>query len=174
MATAGLASGAGSSKRGPMPPARFPFGHLGGLRRDPFSFLLRCRAEHGDFVRLRLFTTTTFLLSHPDHVEHVLQKRQPAYDKDLEPLRRLRPVLGDGMVTADDRSWKHQREVARPAFHGREVRAFGPIITDVVNSVVERWRTAADDQQVLDMHEEMMQVTLRVAGRALFGVDLEA
>ncbi|MGI9420576.1 MAG: cytochrome P450, partial [Geminicoccaceae bacterium] len=41
-------------------------------------------------------------------------------------------------------------------------------------SVVERWRTAADDQQVLDMHEEMMQVTLRVAGRALFGVDLEA
>ena len=174
MATAGLALGDGPAKRAPMPPARFPFGHLSDLRRDPFGFLLRCRAAHGDLVGLRLFTTDAFLLSHPDHVQHVLQRKQPVYDKDLEPLRRLRPVLGNGMVTADGSSWKHQREAARPAFHGREVQAYAPIITDVVAGLMERWRAAANERRVVDMHQEMMHVTLRVAGRALFGVDLEA
>jgi len=173
MTSADLAIESGSSRQAPSPPGRFPLGNFNDLRRDPFSFLLHCRAAYGDVVRLKLFTTNAFVLSHPDHVQHVLQKKQPVYDKNLEPLKRLRPVLGNGMVTADGASWQHQREVARPAFHGREVQAFGPVITDVITGLLERWRRAASEQRVLDMHQEMMQVTLRVAGRALFGVDLK-
>ncbi|MGI9508735.1 MAG: cytochrome P450 [Geminicoccaceae bacterium] len=174
MATAELSIPAGSPKKAPMPPRRFPLGHLGALRKDPFSFFQHCRAAYGDVVGLKLYTINAFLLSHPDHVHHVFQKNQPLYDKDLEPLKRLRPVLGNGMVTADGGSWKRQRDVARPAFHAREVQSFGPIITDVAGAMIRRWHRAAADQQVLDMHQEMMQVTLRVASRALFGVDLEA
>ena len=172
MATADLSIKTGSSAEAPMPPAGFPLGHLGALRRDPISFLLHCRAAHGDIVQLKLFTTTSFLLSHPDYVQHILQKKQPVYDKDLEPLRRLGPILGEGMVTADGAVWKHQREVAKPAFHNREVQSFGPVITDVIADTTRHWRDAAAEGQVLDMHHEMMHVTLRIAGRALFGVDL--
>ena len=172
MASADLSIKGSSGQTPPMPPARFPFGHLGALRRDPIGFLLQCRAGHGDIVHLKLYTTNAFLLSHPDHVHHILQKKQPIYDKDLEPLRRLRPVLGKGMVTADGASWKHQREVAKPAFHAREIQSFGPIITEVIAETIDHWRRAAGDGRVLDMHQEMMHVTIRIAGRALFGVDL--
>ncbi|MGI9418158.1 MAG: cytochrome P450, partial [Geminicoccaceae bacterium] len=174
MATTDLSIRNAPARAAPMPPATFPLGHLGPLRRDPFSFLLHCRAAHGDIVRLKLFTTTTFVLSHPDHVHHILQKQQPIYDKDLEPLKRLKSVLGNGMLTADGASWKHQRDVARPAFHAREVQSFGPVITEVITDTIGHWRQAAAEDQVLDMHHQMMHVTLRVAGRALFGVDLGA
>jgi len=172
MANTGLSVNGQQLRKASRLPTRFPFGHLGALRRDPIGFLLHCRAAHGDLVPLKLFHTNAFLLSHPDYVQHVLQKKQPNYDKNLEPLKRLRPVLGDGMVTADGTSWKRQREVAKPAFHAREVQSFGPVITEVVADSLQRWRQAADENQILDMHQEMMHVTLRIAGRALFGVDL--
>ena len=174
MATAGLSIRNSSRRQAPMPPAKFPLGHLGALKKDPFALFLRCRAEFGDVVRLKLYYINAYLLSHPDHVHHVLQKKQPLYDKDLEPLKRLKPILGEGMVTADGAAWKHQRDVARPAFHNREVQSFGPVITGVAGDMIERWRSVAAEQGVLDMHQEMMHVTLRIASKALFGVDLEA
>lgn len=174
MATADLSiRGSASNEGAPSPPERFMFGHLGELRRDPIGLLLRARSAHGDVVRLKLWSITAHLLAHPEHIHHVLQKKQQVYDKDLEPLRRLRPVLGNGMVTADGASWQRQRDVARPAFHAREVQAFGPVMTACIDDVVKRWAVLAKDGHVLDMHKEMMQITLRIAGRALFGVDLD-
>ncbi|MGI9488768.1 MAG: cytochrome P450 [Geminicoccaceae bacterium] len=174
MATAGLSIGTGTPNQAPMPPAKFPLGHLGALKKDPFALFLRCRAAFGDVVRLKLYHINAYLLSHPDHVHHVLQKKQSLYDKDLELLKRLKPILGEGMVTADGATWKHQRDVARPAFHNREIQSFGPVITGVAGDTIERWRSVAAEQGVLDMHQEMMHVTLRIASKALFGVDLEA
>ena len=170
MATAGLSIGTGTPNQAPMPPAKFPLGHLGALKKDPFALFLRCRAAFGDVVRLKLYHINAYLLSHPDHVHHVLQKKQPLYDKDLELLKRLKPILGEGMVTADGAAWKHQRDVARPAFHNREIQSFGPVITGVAGDTIERWRSVAAEQGVLDMHQEMMHVTLRIASKALFGV----
>lgn len=174
MATANLRVGS-SSQTGlaPSPPGRFISGHLGQLKTDPIKLLLRARAAHGDIVRLKLWWITAHLLAHPDQIQHVLQKKQPRYDKDLEPLRRLRPILGNGMVTADGASWQHQRNVARPAFHQNEVHAFGPTITAFADDLANRWMEVAAEGLVLDMHQEMLQITLRIAGKALFGVDLK-
>ena len=174
MATANLSiASSNSSRQAPSPPGRFLIGHLGQLRKEPIKLLMRARSAHGDIVRLKLWWITAHLLSHPDQIQHVLQKKQPQYDKDLEPLRRLRPILGNGMVTADGSSWEHQRQVARPAFHQNEVHAFGPTITDFSDDLANRWTEAAAEGEVVDMHQEMMQVTLRIAGKALFGVDLK-
>ncbi|MGI9437947.1 MAG: cytochrome P450 [Geminicoccaceae bacterium] len=157
----------------PSPPRRFLLGHWLELKNDPIGLLLRSRSAFGDIVRLKVWWITAHLLAHPDHIQHVLQKNQEGYDKDLEPLRRLHPVLGQGMVTADGAAWQHQRDVARPAFQPKEVQSFGPVITASAADLAARWTRIAEDGQVIDMHREMMQITLRIAGRALFGVDLE-
>lgn len=174
MAIAGYAIGNRDSRQPPMPPKRFPLGHLSAFRANPFRFLLHCRAAYGDIVGLRFFRLNAYMICHPEHVHHVLQKKQAIYDKDFELVDRLRPILGDGMLTAEGAVWQRQRDVARPAFQGREVQSFGPIITDVVGDVIEDWRAHAQEGRRLDVHQEMMEVTLRIAGRALFGFDLKA
>ena len=174
MATVGYALGGQDFPQPPMPPKRFPFGHLGAFRANPFRFLLHCRATYGDLVALRFFRLNAYLVCHPDHINNVLQKKQAIYDKDFELVDRLRPILGDGMLTAEGASWKRQRDRAKPAFQGREVQSFGPIITDVIGDVIEDWRGHARDGERLDVHRNMMEVTLRIAGRALFGFDLKA
>ncbi len=174
MATANLSLGSSTlSKLAPSPPGQLLGGHLSELRKDPIGMLLRARSSHGDIVRFRLWRITAHLLAHPDHIQHVLQNDQSQYNKDLQPLRRLRPILGDGMLTADGTSWERQRQTARPAFHQNEIRASGPTITAFADDLAHRWTAVAGEGRVVDMHQEMMQITLRIAGRALFGVDLK-
>lgn len=174
MATVRLFGGhSETTGRAPSPPGRWPFGHLAELKADPIGLFLRARAAYGDVVRFKLWSMTAHLLSHPDFLHHVLQKKQPFYDKDLMPLRRLYPVLGQGMVTADGALWQRQRGVAQPAFHQREIKSFGPAITASTQDLVDRWASLVKSEEPIDVHQEMMHVTLRIAGRALFGVDLE-
>ncbi|MEZ5934425.1 MAG: cytochrome P450 [Alphaproteobacteria bacterium] len=172
MAYAGLADGRDRARRPPTPESRFPLSQLRALRTDPLRFLIHCRAAHGDVVWLRLRVIDAYLLSHPDHIHHVLQTTQSIYDKNLAPLERLRPILGHGMVTADGTTWKQQREVAQPAFRGREIQSFGPIITEVIADTIPRWRQAAVEGAPLDMHREMLRMALCIVGKAMFGVDL--
>ncbi|MEM9440033.1 MAG: cytochrome P450 [Pseudomonadota bacterium] len=162
-----------TARRAPSPPEQWPFGHLGELKKDPIGLLLRARSAHGDIVRLKFWAMTAHLLSHPDFIQHVLQRKQTAYNKDLMPLRRLYPVLGQGMVTADGEIWQRQRDVARPAFHRREIQSFGPAITSTAEALVDRWKRLAALAEPIDVHQEMMHVALNIAGRALFGVDLK-
>jgi cytochrome P450 len=53
------------------------------------------------------------------------------------------------------------------------VQSFGPTITAFAEDLARRWAGDAAAGLVLDMHQEMMQITLRIAGKALFGVDLK-
>lgn len=174
MATANFRLGSSTpSLRAPSPPGHFITGHLGELKKDPIGMLLRARSSLGDIVRLKLWWVTAHLLAHPEHIQHVLQKKPSQYDKDLEPLRRMRPILGNGMVTADGASWERQRQVARPAFHQNEIQEFGPAITAYADDLANRWQEIAANGEIVDMHKEMLQITLRIAGSALFGVDLK-
>ncbi len=172
MATVGLFQGQSAGRLAPSPPGRWFFGHLTELQRDPIGILLRARSAYGDVVRFKFWSMTAHLLAHPDDIHRVLQKHQPRFNKDLMPLRRMAPVLGQGMVTADGDVWQRQRDVARPAFHQREIQSFGPAISASIEDLVERWSGLAVREEPVDVHREMMHLALRVAGRALFGVDL--
>ena len=45
-------------------------------------------------------------------------------------------------------------------------------MTDATMSSVERWQPAIHKGQMLDMHKEVMRLTVEVVGKALFSVDL--
>ena len=174
MVTASLSlRSAGSGKRPPSPPGHWLLGHLNDLKQDPIGMLVRARSAYGDIVRFKLWSLDAVLLSHPDYIHDVLQKKHGIYDKNLEPFKRLSTILGQGMLTADGPSWEHQRDVAKPAFNQREVETFGPAIAASTADLVERWDGIAEEGGIVDMHKSMMHLTLRIAGRALFSVDLE-
>jgi cytochrome P450 len=60
----------------------------------------------------------------------------------------------------------------QPAFHRKQLATFGSLMTGATESMLERWQHAANDNQALDVSEEMMRLTLRVVGQALFSIDL--
>jgi cytochrome P450 len=151
-----------------------PKGHLLGdnLReyaRDPLGFLSGCAQEYGNVVDLRFMGQTLYLLSDPGLIEYVLVENNRNFSK-TRILKRNRRLLGDGLLTSEGEFWRRQRRLAQPAFHRKRVDAYGDVMVAFAERSLEAWC----DGQTLDVHEEMMHLTLEIVAKCLFDADVEA
>jgi cytochrome P450 len=151
-----------------------PKGHLLGdnLReyaRDPLGFLSGCAQEYGNVVELHFMGQTLYLLSDPGLIEYVLVENNRNFSK-TRILKRNRRLLGDGLLTSEGEFWRRQRRLAQPAFHRKRVDAYGDVMVAFAERSLEAWR----DGQTLDVHEEMMHLTLEIVAKCLFDADVGA
>ena len=152
----------------PGPNGSFRFGSLLAMRRDSLKLMLDAARDYGDLVRLRLVQDVTFL-NHPDYVKHVLQDNHGNYTKGFV-YGRMKPLVGEGLLTSEGDFWLRQRRLAQPAFHKPRIAGFAELMSRRTVEMVHRWRHAGNDP--LDLHSEMMKLTFGIVGEALFGIDL--
>jgi cytochrome P450 len=154
----------------PVTPGGWPvLGDLPAMRRRPLEFLSRA-ARQGDVVRMRL-GRDVFLLNHPDHAQRVLLENHANYRKSFF-YQRIRPLVGDGLVTSEGDDWKRKRRLAQPAFHRERLVGFVEVMAHHTGAVLDRWSEAAARGAPVDVSADMMRLTLTVVGHALFGSDL--
>jgi len=158
----------------PGPRGHWLFGTMRAIREDSLGTMLRWRKKYGDVVRVRFFLHYHgHFLFHPDDVQHVLQDNNRNYTKIPAPGNLLlRPLVGNGLLTSDGDFWLRQRRLAQPAFHRQRIAAFATTMTDAAAKMIDRWREPAAARQALDVAEEMTRLTLEIAGKTLFSVDL--
>ena len=152
----------------PGPKANLILGHLRELNSDQLGFTLRCRDEFGDIVPLRVGPLRVLLLSHPDYVEQVLVHQNRSFKKGTF-YRLLEPLLGNGLFTSEGEFWVRQRRMAQPAFHRGRIVSYATTMVSCAETMLDRWR----DMEVLDLHHEMMRVTLQIVAKTLFDADIE-
>ncbi|MDX1663615.1 MAG: cytochrome P450 [Candidatus Promineifilaceae bacterium] len=136
--------------------------------------LRRYAREYGDAIRYRYFLNFHgYLFSHPEHVEHILLTNNRNYTKMPSPGNAvLKPLVGNGLLTSDGDFWLRQRRLAQPAFHRRRIAGFADTMIAATDAMLEEWMRAADAGRALDVSEEMMRLTLEIAGKTLFSRDL--
>jgi len=154
----------------PGPPADPVFGHVRMMRADPFGFLLRCMVDHGDVVRLKLFGETVHLVTHPEHIRHVLQRHWRTYDKRTRSTAKMSLGMGSGLVTSNGDEWRRQRRLTQPAFHHQRIQGFSACMTRLADELAARWAQLADTGAVVDVHGEMIGLAMRVLQETLFGL----
>ena len=138
------------------------------LLRDPLDGFVALAQEYGGAVRLPYTRTrAVFLLSRPEHVEHVFVAAEGNFCKAFT-YRPLRAVLGDGLLTSEGDTWRAHRRIVQPVFARRHLDSFVPGITGVTAQRLSGWR----DGQVVDVAAEMRRLALEIVGRVLFGADL--
>jgi len=159
-------------KRPPGPHENWLLGSARAIQRDPLGFNMSMFQRYGNVVATHFLIWPTYMIFHPQDVKHVLQENHRNYSKDTYLFHFLRPLLGQGLFTNDGQSWLHQRRLMQPAFHRKQLAIFGTLMTDATGAMLERWQDAATREQPLDVSTEMMRLTLRVVGQALFSIDL--
>ena len=125
-------------------------------------------ARLGDVVKFKGLWTS-YLLTEPAHIEHVLQTNSRNYNKG-RVYKELIPSTGEGLFVTDGEVWRRQRRFAQPAFHKDRIASFARIMTDSTEAMLERWR--AKENEPLEIGGEMLQLTLGIVGKALFSRDL--
>jgi enediyne biosynthesis protein E7 len=138
---------------------------------DPLAGYVRLARRYGDVVRVPITPRRGFfLLTRPEHAEHVLAVNQDNYVKAFT-YRPLRALVGDGLLTTEGEQWRRHRRLAQPVFSRREVTGFGPHMTAGARRLVRCWDGLADGSLV-NVAREMSALTLEIVGHALFGADL--
>lgn len=144
---------------------------IAALVRSPLDGYRGLAAAYGDSVRVPIGPRSAFfLLSRPEHAEHVLAGAQDNYVKAVT-YRPLRALLGDGLLTSEGDTWRRHRRLVQPVFSRRDVQAFHPVIRAASRNLLARWDELPDGTQV-DIAASMSGLALSVVGRALFGADL--
>src|SRR6266567_7368130 len=111
------------------------------------------RAYEDDIVRGRFFGRSSFILNTPDAIRHVLVDNFENYTRTPAGLRVLRPMLGEGLLIAEGRAWKHQRRTLAPAFTPRAVMLLVPHMVAVTDETIAK--LAAKCGEPVDLREAM-------------------
>jgi cytochrome P450 len=156
----------------PGPRGQIFLGTAREMQQDSLGFLWKVAREYGDVARIRLLSQDVYLVSHPDGIRHILQKQHTSYDRNVLSYAPLRLFLGNGLPLSDSSYWLHQRRLMQPAFHKHRINALTTQMIAATKVLLTRWERHAKQGNVLDIHEEMMHLTLSIAGMTLFGMDL--
>jgi cytochrome P450 len=153
----------------PEPAARFPtltmsreaittgFDASGG-------FLGRTRGH--DIARFRCGARRYVSIAHPDFVDHVLQRARLRYIKSNE-YEPIRAAAGVNLLTDEGDSWAAHRGTLNPTFARRHLNEMVDLMLDPIERVTAQIHTGTE----FDMHELMVEATLRVVANALFSQD---
>jgi cytochrome P450 len=148
----------------------YPSCSLWALRRretDPLVFLQELAQSPDEIVPFRLGTRLAFLLNHPAAIEDVLVTHHDRFVKG-RGFERAKPLLGDGLLTAEEPLHAMRRRVVQPAFHRQRVEGYAPLAVAHAARCREQWEAGVP----LDVAHEMKRLTLSIAGETLLGADL--
>ena len=152
----------------PLVPGLPVVGNLFAVWRDPLDTLLDA-SNYGPVAAMRFGPMLAFLLNDPDAIHHVLVDNNRNYTKSPN-YGGLKLLLGEGLVTSEGDHWRRQRKLAQPAFLRERVNAFGPVMVEETDRMLDRWESKVGDE--LDVHGEMMRLTLRIVARTLFSTSI--
>jgi len=94
----------------------------------------------------------------------VLVENYENYTRTPAGIRVLRPMLGEGLLLAEGRNWKHQRRTLAPAFTPRAVTTLVPHMVSATEETVAA--LDARRNEPVDLREAMQRMALDIAGRA--------
>ncbi|MEU7153572.1 cytochrome P450 [Streptomyces sp. NPDC039022] len=142
---------------------------LGGLREGgPLALMERTgRQAQGALTRLDLGTFRPFLVTHPDHLRHVLRDHGGNYRRGTAMWQAMGRLTGQG-ITGEGPRWRASRDLwCKGLSGGAPAHADGTAVS-VEGAVAELERRVAGGATV-DALAEMTRVVLRVVNPAFFG-----
>ena len=125
--------------------------------------------EFGDLVHFKVFGRHIYQLNHPDLIEDLLIKDASKHHRGVV-MQRAKTVLGEGLLTSEEPLHMRQRRLMQPAFLRQRIAAYGEVIGHNATAISAHWQSGS----TVDLHEEMLELALRIVGKCLFDLDVQS
>jgi cytochrome P450 len=153
----------------PFPPGETSFS-LARTRRietEPLPVLLQAYERFGPIFTLRLLHGNVVFMLGPAANHYVLVSDASNFTWRDGHFRDLIALMGDGLLTIDGEFHRRSRRIMLPAFHREHLEASVDTVLQEASAAVERLTQGMR----LDLYAWTRRLALRVAMRALFGLD---
>ncbi len=159
----------GVRRRGAYPPGPqdFSFARTLQAARDPLPMLLSLYEQHGPIFSTRLLHSQVVFMLGPEANHFITVSHPENFHWREGSFGDLIPLLGDGLLTIDDDYHDRAREIMMPAFHREQVAASVAAMIAEATPAIEVLRPG----RVVDIYEWMRGLAMRIAMRALLGLD---
>jgi len=157
----------GAERFPPGPPPNLLRALFGAMQQNPLDYFTELAQTYGDVSGMRIGNFRTLFINHPDLIEDVLVNKARLYHKG-RILQSNKYLFGEGLLTSEGDFWLRQRRLAQPAFHRERINAYAATMADYSEQMLARWRGGEER----DLHEEMMNLALRIVGKTLLGADV--
>jgi cytochrome P450 len=158
-----------SERSGSFPPGetRFSIARTRRFANEPLPMLLEAYERYGPIFTMRLFHSNVVWMLGPEANHHVLVSHASNFTWRDGHFRDLIGLMGDGLLTIDGDFHRQSRRIMLPVFHRDHVAAS----LDAIVAETERALDRLDVGDQVDLYAWTRRLAMRVAMRALFGVD---
>jgi cytochrome P450 len=136
---------------------------------DPIKLFEHLQATYGSMSHYRIATSDVFVVHEPEFIREILVNQADKFIKE-RTQRRMKILLGNGLITSDGEFHKRQRRIAAPAFHRQRIQAYGEVMVDRALALREEWQAGKE----IGALSEMMRVALQIVARTLLNTDVTA
>ena len=149
-----------------------PLGALGfvlTMARNPLAIWAEA-AFTEPVIRAEWLGNPTIIVSDPAAIRHVMVDNSRNYV--MQPLRQriLRPILRDGLLTAEGELWRRTRRAMAPVFAPRNTQGLAPAM--LKSSADFAAGLAAHTGETVDIAEQMTLLTFDILQTTLFTGDI--
>ncbi|MDB5553216.1 MAG: Cytochrome precursor 1 [Rhizobium sp.] len=120
------------------------------------------------YMQVKFFGQLTTICHDPRLIKHILVDNAANYA--MQPIRQLvlRPILRDGLLTAEGDVWKRSRKAMAPVFTPRHARGFAGQMLRKSEEFAERYAEPAKNSAEINIATGMTELTYEILAETLF------
>ncbi|MGO4564263.1 cytochrome P450 [Rhizobium sp. 2YAF20] len=124
------------------------------------------------WIHTRFFRESTLIVNDPGLIKHVLVDNAANYRmSDIRQLV-LRPILRDGLLTAEGQVWKRSRKALAPVFTPRHARGFAGQMLKQTEEYAAKYQSVGVDGKRFDIAVDMTELTFAILADTLFSGEI--
>jgi cytochrome P450 len=153
----------------PFPPGdtRFSLTRTRRFANDPLPLLLEAYQRFGPVFTLRLFHGNVVFMLGPEANHYITVSHASNFTWRESHFRDLIGLMGDGLLTIDGDFHRRSRLAMLPSFHRERIAASVDVMVSETTHALDQLTPGTQ----IDLYAWTRRLALRVAMRALFGLD---
>ena len=136
---------------------------------SPILLFEHLHRTYGNIAHYQFMGTPIVFINDPEYIKEILITQGASFVKE-RTVKRMKILLGEGLITSEEPFHMRQRRISAPAFHRQRINAYADQI--VASAVAARDRITPGIP--FDIASASMALSLEIVARTLFDTEVDA